>query len=110
MVKTAFHYRITYEARATPPRYRVSKLDNDLEVHAVYDVFMERRTTGREEEEFVYICGCPAYKPLCKHVHWVKAFRLRTKGRNDVSCAYFDPALNKMRLVTEEEATQDIGG
>lgn len=48
-------------------RYNVYKLDADDEHVNTYNIIVTIKDGQRE-----YNCSCPAYKALCKHVHWAK--------------------------------------
>lgn len=95
MVKVKHTYKIE-DDRSIPnvTRFRVVKLDEDLEAAEVYHITQEQFT----EEDPRYICTCPSYKRPCKHVGYLKMFRHRRKAHPGAVCAYFNPATNEMRL------------
>lgn len=71
-------YLIRLDRRPDVVQYNVFKLDRDGECEQTYTV-LQTIKAGQLE----YICGCPAYKALCKHIHWVKF--LRQKMLKDTS-------------------------
>src|SRR5262245_34599704 len=113
MVKTLYTYRIAQTRKGKDslpsfePPYSVAKLDADLELVAEYMVHVERHKY--KDDERVFVCTCPSYKAICKHVHWVKAFRRRQESSAEpLSCAYFNPATAELEVVTEGQMRRHV--
>lgn len=103
--KTKYIYRIHQNAVHNHV-WQVSKLvSEDLECEAFYNVVEE---PGMRRD---WICSCPAYKPYCKHIFMVKAYRTYltkaiTKGEPIIS-GMFDPSDNSWVFTTDQDQDQD---
>ncbi len=71
-------YLIRLDRRPDIVQWNVFKLDRDGEHIDSYHVIQTEKA-GHQE----YTCTCPAYKPFCKHISWVKF--LRQKMLRDTS-------------------------
>ncbi|MGE3487283.1 MAG: SWIM zinc finger family protein [Nitrospira sp.] len=99
MVKVKFTYKIQEDENIpNVTRWSVTKLDADLEAHEVYFITQDKFS----EEDPRFICTCPSYKRPCKHVGMVKMYKHRKKSTPQALCAYFNPAVNEMKLVQRQ--------
>ena len=92
MVKTAHVYSIRKQSTPIPgggTAWVVGKLDEDFNPVDIYTV-----TEKTNQDKVVYHCSCPAYKDLCKHIHWVKALKLRMNREPGLTSGLFNPATN----------------
>lgn len=99
--KTRYLYRVTRSV-TQPNMWSVSKLNSeDLECESFYNVVED--PGGRRE----WVCSCPAYKPYCKHIFMVKAYRLAltksiTKG-NPIISGIYDPSDSSWQMTTSNQ-------
>lgn len=96
MTKANTLYRYTVRKSALPnplsdlQNWDVYKVDNDFNAAATYRVIESMST--RRDGTIEYTCSCPAWKDLCKHVHWVKSLKLKMKSNPDIIGGKFDPS------------------
>jgi len=79
-------YLIRKDARPDIIQWNCFKFDPDDEHLETYHV-IETLNKGTIE----YTCTCPAYKALCKHIHWVKYLRQKIKHDPHITGGRFFP-------------------
>ncbi len=92
MVKVAHTYTIRESAltnEAGQKFWDMHKVDEDFNAESSYRI-IEIPKNGVIE----YYCSCPAYKSLCKHIHWLKALKLKINRDATIIGGVFNPAKN----------------
>lgn len=62
-------YTVQKSRREDRCQYDINKFDPDDDHLDSYYIIVTTKDGQRE-----YICSCPAYKALCKHIHWTKHY------------------------------------
>lgn len=76
----------------------VIKIDDDMNMSAAYRV-----VEVRKGELTDYHCSCPAYKALCKHIHWVKSLKLAINRDERIIGGKFNPADHSWQFERNQE-------
>lgn len=91
-------YLIRLDRRPDITQWNIFKLDRDWECIDTYQVL---QTTKAGQLE--YICSCPAYKALCKHISWVKYLRQKMLHNTSITGGRHFPKEGTWEFETEAQ-------
>ena len=96
-------YKYSIQKSSTPAAngstmWVIGKIDEDGNPVQTYTV-----TETTYESRNDYVCSCPSYKPLCKHVHWVKGLKMLINREPTRTGGIFNPATNDWEPYGNEE-------